>query len=68
MEKDLIFTDRELSILRLMACGLTNKEIGKELSISYHTVKVYNESIFRKLDVKDRVSASVEGYKKGFIE
>lgn len=50
-------TRRESEVLRLLARGLTNKGIGKHLGISPETVKDHVESLFAKLDVRDRVSA-----------
>lgn len=50
-------TRREHDVLRLLAQGLTNKEIAKHLGISPETVKDHVVSLFDKLDVRDRVSA-----------
>ncbi len=50
-------TPREEQVLRLMARGLSNKAIAKELALSPETVKDYLLGAFRKLDVRDRVSA-----------
>ena len=50
-------TPREEQVLRLMARGLSNKGIAKELGLSPETVKDYLLGAFRKLDVRDRVSA-----------
>lgn len=52
-------TGRELEVLRKIACGETNIEIGKRLHISPHTVKSHVISIFNKLGVNDRTQASV---------
>lgn len=48
---------RELSILRLVAGGYSNKEIGRTLGISDGTVKNYVSEILRKLDARDRTHA-----------
>jgi DNA-binding NarL/FixJ family response regulator len=50
---------RELAVLRLMADGEGNEAIGRQLSISRHTVKGHVTSIFRKLGVQTRVQAVV---------
>lgn len=49
-----VLTDQELSIVKLIAEGLTNKEIGQELYLSTNTVKFHISNIMRKLDVKRR--------------
>jgi DNA-binding NarL/FixJ family response regulator/Flp pilus assembly pilin Flp len=50
-------TERELDILHEMMSGKTNRQIGETLYIAEKTVKNYTTTIFRKLDVKDRVNA-----------
>ncbi len=52
-------TCREIDVLKLISIGMTNSEIADELFISEKTVKNYASSIFRKLDVKDRVQAAL---------
>jgi len=47
-------TDRELGIIRLVAEGMTNKEVGTRLGISPATVKCHMSHIFRKLQIKRR--------------
>lgn len=49
-----ILTEQELSIVQLIAEGLTNKEIGRELFLSPNTIKFHISNIMRKLDVKRR--------------
>ncbi|HMA34430.1 MAG TPA: LuxR C-terminal-related transcriptional regulator [Chloroflexia bacterium] len=51
-------TERELAVLRLMAQGLTNKQIGDHLIISPHTVGTHLRAIFAKLDVTTRAAAT----------
>ena len=53
LSKDLL-TQRELQIARLVACGLTNAEIGRELWISQNTVKQALKKMFLKLNVASR--------------
>ena len=60
-------SQRELEVLRLIAKGAANKEIGAELSIAQSTVKTHITSIFQKLDVNDRTGAVTEALKKGVI-
>jgi two-component system response regulator DegU len=55
--KDL--TKRELEILRLVAEGLTNEEIGKKIFISEKTVKTHLTNIFDKLKVNNRFKAAL---------
>lgn len=50
-------TPREEQVLRLLARGLSNKAIARELGLSPETVKDYLLGAFRKLEVRDRVSA-----------
>lgn len=50
-------TERELEILKAMARGLNNQQIGAELYISAGTVKAHSASIYRKLDVANRTEA-----------
>jgi DNA-binding NarL/FixJ family response regulator len=50
---------RELQVLRLVAKGLANKQIGRTLGISERTVKVHVGNIFRRIGVADRTSAAM---------
>ncbi|MEQ1614298.1 MAG: response regulator transcription factor [Hyphomicrobiaceae bacterium] len=52
-------TDREIQILRLIAKGLINKQIGVELELSEKTVKHYVTNILQKLQVRNRVEAAL---------
>jgi DNA-binding NarL/FixJ family response regulator len=60
-------TARELEILRLLAKGLTNKQLGKVLSISENTVKNHVNSVIEKLEVSDRTEASTTAIQRGII-
>jgi len=52
-------TERQTEILALMAVGATNDEIADKLCISPHTVKTHLYKIFRKINVPNRVQASL---------
>lgn len=56
--KDTLST-RELQVLRLVAKGLANKQIGRALGISERTVKVHVGHVFRRIGVTDRTSAAM---------
>jgi len=58
-------TPREEEILKLLATGESNREIGKRLFISEQTVKNHVASIFRKLQVNDRTKAALLAVKLG---
>jgi len=60
-------TRRELSVLRLVAHGLGNKEIASELGISTHTVKYHLASLLAKLGVHSRTEAVTIGLRKGLV-
>jgi len=61
-------TPRELEILRLVAGGLSNKRIAKELSISEDTVKGHVSSILSKLNANDRTHAVTLAIRRGAIQ
>ena len=54
---EMVLTRRESEILELIAAGLSNKEIAKELHLSLHTVKNHVHRILDKLEVKNRYEA-----------
>jgi len=53
-------TERELDVLRLMAAGRTNREIGDELVLALGSVKWYASQIYSKLRVKNRTEAAAK--------
>ncbi|MFL6040527.1 MAG: response regulator [Gaiellales bacterium] len=61
-------TERELEVFRLIARGLSNAEIGRELHISDTTVKTHITHILQKLDLRDRVQAVVLAHETGLFD
>ena len=60
-------TARELAVLRLVAAGRTNAEIGAELYISPKTAGVHVSNILRKLGVSGRVQAAAWAERAGLL-
>jgi DNA-binding NarL/FixJ family response regulator len=58
----------ELDLLRLIAAGLTNRQIGLRLHWSHATVKKYVQRVLEKLDVPDRTRAAVEAVRRGLVD
>ena len=58
-------TERELQVLRGMADGKSNAEIGRELFVSEDTVKTHARRLFRKLGARDRAHAVASGFRAG---
>lgn len=65
--KDIPLTVRENQVLRHVALGLSNKEIGRSLTISIETVKEHVQNILRKIAVTDRTQAAVWAVRKGLV-
>jgi DNA-binding CsgD family transcriptional regulator len=61
-------TPRELTILQLCAGGLTLRQVGRRLGISYRTVEWHVTKVYRKLEVKTRVQAIAKAASLGLIE
>jgi DNA-binding NarL/FixJ family response regulator len=61
-------TPAEIRVLRLIAEGYANKEIGAQLAISEETIKSQVRSILSKLNANDRTHAAMIGLKRGIIE
>ncbi|MEO6797375.1 MAG: response regulator transcription factor [Candidatus Dormibacter sp.] len=60
-------TGRELEVLQLMARGLTNRQIGRTLAISEHTVKFHAGSVLGKLRARSRAEAVARAIGLGWI-
>ena len=60
-------TQRETQVLRHVALGLSNKEIGRSLEISVETVKEHVQNILRKIAVSDRTQAAVWAVRRGLV-
>ncbi len=61
-------TDRELDVLRLLAAGLSNKEIAYSLTIGEKTVKTHVSNILSKLNVVSRTQAALHAVRMGLVE
>ncbi len=60
-------SERELEILKLLATGLSNKEIAAQLFLSLNTVKVHLRNIFAKLGVQSRTEATLIAIQRGYV-
>jgi two-component system NarL family response regulator len=61
-------TDRELEVLRLIARGMSNKDIGTELVISENTVRNHVRNILEKLQVRSRVEAAMYAVREKLVD
>jgi ATP/maltotriose-dependent transcriptional regulator MalT len=61
-------TERETDLLRLVATGLTNREIAAELFVSEKTVERHLSNVFRKLDVSSRAAATARAVRLGLVD
>ena len=60
-------SERELDLVRLVAAGLSNAEIGERLFLGAGTVKTYISRILTRLDRRDRVQLAVLAYESGLV-
>jgi DNA-binding NarL/FixJ family response regulator len=66
-DEEIPLTNREVQVLRHVAMGLSNREIGTSLDISIETVKEHVQNILRKLEASDRTEAAVWAVRKGLV-
>lgn len=64
-DADVPLTPRETQVLRLVAMGLSNREIADALEISVETVKEHVQNLLRKVDLADRTQAAVWALRNG---
>jgi LuxR family maltose regulon positive regulatory protein len=62
-----MLTERELEVLRLLAEGLTKREVAARLFLSYSTIHSHTKSIYRKLDGASRDEVLERARALGFI-
>jgi DNA-binding CsgD family transcriptional regulator/N-acetylneuraminic acid mutarotase len=62
-----VLSDREQEILRMVATGITNREIAYRLSISVNTVKVHLRNVFTKLGAESRTEATMIAVREGWV-
>jgi NarL family two-component system response regulator LiaR len=62
-----LLSERETEVLRLVAMGMSNKEVAEELFLSQRTVKAHLTSVFNKLNVASRSEAIVKGLQWGLV-
>jgi DNA-binding NarL/FixJ family response regulator len=60
-------TDRECEVLRLVASGMTNREVAATLHLSPHTVSRHLQNVFTKLGVTTRAAATAHAYEHGIL-
>jgi DNA-binding NarL/FixJ family response regulator len=62
-----LLSDREMEMLKLLATGMSNKEIAEKLCLSLRTVKAHMSNVFTKMNVASRSEALVEALRKGLL-
>jgi len=61
-------TDREITIVKEIAKGLTNKEIGEKLYLSEGTIKNNISTVLSKLNLRDRTQIAIFAFKNDLVE
>ncbi|WP_370626913.1 response regulator [Salinibacterium sp. ZJ450] len=61
-------SDREAEVARLVARGLSNADVGRQLFLSEATVKTYVSRLLAKLELRDRVQLAVFAYESGLVQ
>jgi len=67
LSRNTLLTPRQLDILRLIAAGVTNREIAGKLCVSEATIKRETNTIFVKLEAVDRTQAVAEAYRRNLL-
>ena len=66
-QNDIPLTKREIEVIKLVSTGLTNQQIGKQLSISHRTVDTHRRNIMEKLDLHNAAALTNYAAKKGLL-
>ena len=65
--RDGALTQRDVTLLRLLAAGYNNKQIANELNLAESTVKNNLSALFHKIDVRDRTQAVLYAFAEGLV-
>lgn len=68
LEEPIHLTSSEIEIVRLIAGGLTTKEIANQKNISFHTVNTHRKNIFRKMGVSNASELIIQTIRAGWID
>jgi len=60
-------SNKELTVLKMLAAGLNNSDIAKALNITIKTVRFHSSNILSKLDINDRTQAAVLAWRQGLV-
>ncbi len=64
----ILLTERELTILDLISREYSDKDIGKELFLSHHTVHAHRKNLMLKLDVRKSTGLVRRGFEMGLLD